>query len=101
MTKLSRASWVALANEGASVLDEHSAFRPVDIDLIYAYGFGYPRHRGGPTAYANSSGLVHVLAKVSEYRARFGDHWKPAPLRERLAAAGKGFYDAASAASAG
>ncbi|HUD98862.1 MAG TPA: 3-hydroxyacyl-CoA dehydrogenase NAD-binding domain-containing protein [Bryobacteraceae bacterium] len=92
---------VALANEGANVLDEHIAIRPGDIDVIYAHGFGYPRHRGGPMAYADSLGLAHVLAKVNEYRARLGDHWLAAPLLERLAAAGKGFYDAAAAASAG
>ena len=91
---------VALANEGANVLDEHIAIRPGDIDVIYAYGFGYPRHRGGPMAYADSLGLPHVLAKVNEYRARFGDHWQPAPLLERLAASGKGFYDVSTAASA-
>jgi len=92
---------VALANEGANVLDERIAIRPGDIDVIYAYGFGYPRHRGGPMAYADSLGLPHVLAKVKKYRARLGDHWQPAPLLERLAAAGKGFYDAATAATAG
>jgi 3-hydroxyacyl-CoA dehydrogenase len=92
---------VALANEGANVLDEHIAIRPGDIDVIYAYGFGYPRHRGGPMAYADSLGLGNVLAKVNEYRARLGDHWTPAPLLERLAAAGQGFYDAAASASAG
>jgi 3-hydroxyacyl-CoA dehydrogenase len=87
---------VALANEGANVLDERIAIRPGDIDVIYAYGFGYPRHRGGPMAYADSLGLAHVLAKVNEYRARLGDHWQPAPLLERLAASGKGFYDVTS-----
>jgi 3-hydroxyacyl-CoA dehydrogenase len=92
---------VALANEGANVLDEHMAIRPGDIDVIYAYGFGYPRHRGGPMAYADSLGLTHVLAKVNEYRARLGEHWQAAPLLERLAAAGKGFYDATAVASAG
>ena len=91
---------VALANEGANVLDEHIAIRPGDIDVIYAYGFGYPRHRGGPMAYADSLGLAQVLAKVREYRARLGDHWQPAPLLERLAAAGKSFYDTADAAVA-
>jgi len=90
---------VALANEGANVLDEHMAARPGDIDVIYAYGFGFPRHQGGPMAYADSLGLDQVLAKVNEYRGRLGDHWKPAPLLERLAGAGKGFYDAAALAA--
>jgi len=92
---------VALANEGANVLQEHMAYRPGDIDVIYAYGFGYPRHRGGPMAYADSLGLGHVLGKVKEYRQKLGEHWAPAPLLERLAAEGKGFYTDAAHGAAG
>jgi 3-hydroxyacyl-CoA dehydrogenase len=82
----------ALANEGARVLDEGFAARPGDIDVIYAYGFGFPRHRGGPLFYADSVGLPAVLARVSEYGVRLGDHWRPAPLLERLVAEGRSFY---------
>ena len=89
---------VALANEGANVLEERMALRPGDIDVIYVNGFGFPRHRGGPMMYADSSGLPAILSKVNEYRARLGDHWRPAPLLERLAAAGKSFYEPAVAA---
>ena len=85
----------ALANEGARVLEEGYATRAGDIDVIYAYGFGFPRHRGGPMFYAETDGLATVLARVREYRARFGDYWEPAPLIERLVAEGRGFYDAA------
>lgn len=88
----------ALANEGANVLEDGIAIRPGDIDVIYSYGFGFPRHRGGPMMYADSIGLRNVLDKVNEYRATYGEHWKPAPLLERLAAAGKGFYESAVAA---
>jgi hypothetical protein len=28
---------------------------------------------------------------VKDYRARFGDYWRPAPLLERLVAEGRGF----------
>ena len=82
----------ALANEGARVLEEKFATRPGDIDVIYAYGFGFPRHRGGPMFYADTVGLPTVLSRVNEYRARFGDYWEPAPLLERLVAEGRGFY---------
>jgi 3-hydroxyacyl-CoA dehydrogenase len=82
----------ALANEGANVLDEGMAVRPGDIDVIYAHGFGFPRYRGGPMAYADSVGLPHVLRKVDEYRERFGDYWKPAPLLARLVSTGRTFY---------
>jgi 3-hydroxyacyl-CoA dehydrogenase len=87
---------VALANEGANVLEEGMALRPGDIDVIYVNGFGFPRHRGGPMMYADAMGLPAALAKVNEYRARLGEHWRASPLLERRAAAGKGFYDPAA-----
>jgi 3-hydroxyacyl-CoA dehydrogenase len=82
----------ALANEGARVLQDGFATRAGDIDIIYAYGFGFPRHTGGPMFYAETIGLDTVLARVKEYRARFGDYWEPAPLLERLVAERRGFY---------
>jgi 3-hydroxyacyl-CoA dehydrogenase len=83
---------VALANEGARVLEDGYATRAGDIDVIYCYGFGFPRHHGGPMFYAETVGLPAVLAKVKEYRARFGDYWTPAPLLERMVAEGRSFY---------
>jgi 3-hydroxyacyl-CoA dehydrogenase len=82
----------ALANEGARVLEEKFATRPGDIDVIYVYGFGFPRYRGGPMFYADTVGLPTVLSRVNEYRARFGDYWEPAPLLEKLVSEGKSFY---------
>jgi len=83
----------ALANEGARVLEDGFALRAGDIDVIYCYGFGFPRHRGGPMFYADTVGLATLLTRVHEYRARFGDYWEPAPLLERLVAEGRGLYD--------
>jgi 3-hydroxyacyl-CoA dehydrogenase len=82
----------ALANEGARVLQDGFAARAGDIDIIYVYGFGFPRHTGGPMFYAETIGLDKVLARVRDYRARFGNYWEPAPLVERLVAEGRGFY---------
>jgi 3-hydroxyacyl-CoA dehydrogenase len=84
----------ALANEGARVLEDGYAIRASDIDVIYHNGFGFPRHRGGPMFYADTVGLPTVLARVRDYRDRFGDYWKPAPLLERLVAEGRGFHGA-------
>ena len=83
----------ALANEGARVLEEGYATRASDIDAVYCYGFGYPRHVGGPMFYADSVGLPTILERVKQYREQFGDYWKPAPLLEKLVAEGKGFND--------
>jgi 3-hydroxyacyl-CoA dehydrogenase len=83
----------ALANEGARVLEEGYARRAGDIDVVYCYGFGFPRHRGGPMFYADTVGLPTLLERVKTYRARFGDYWQPAPLLERLVAEKRGFYE--------
>ena len=76
------------------MLEDGYATRAGDIDVIYCYGFGFPRHRGGPMFYADTVGLPTVLARVQEYRARFGDYWQPAPLLERLVAEGRGLLRA-------
>jgi 3-hydroxyacyl-CoA dehydrogenase len=78
---------LSLVNEGANILDEGIALRPVDIDIIYLTGYGFPAYRGGPMLYADSLGLEKVLARVKE----FG--WEPAPLLVRLAAEGKTFTE--------
>ena len=83
----------ALANEGARVLEDGFALRASDIDVIYCYGFGFPRRRGGPMFYADTVGLPVVLERVRAYRARFGDYWQPAPLLERLVAEGRALYN--------
>jgi 3-hydroxyacyl-CoA dehydrogenase len=83
----------ALANEGARVLEDGYATRAGDIDVIYCYGFGFPRHRGGPMFYADTVGLPTILSRVKEYRATFGDYWQPAPLLERLVSEGRALYE--------
>ena len=83
----------ALANEGARILEEGYAVRAGDIDVIYCYGFGFPRYRGGPMFYAHTVGLPMVLARVREYGDRFGDYWKPAPLLEQLVSSGRSLYE--------
>ena len=79
----------ALANEGMRILEEDIAQRPGDIDVVYIYGYGFPAWRGGPMHYADAVGLDTVLARIGEFRERFGDeNWAPAPLLQRLAADG-------------
>ena len=83
----------AVANEGFRVLGEGFASRAGDIDVIYCHGFGFPRSRGGPMFYAETIGLPVVLSRVREYRDRFGDYWRPAPLLEQLVADRRSVYD--------
>ena len=82
-----------LVNEGAKLLEEGIAARASDIDVIYANGYGFPRWRGGPMFHADLVGLGKVYDSVSRYYDALGEAWRPAPLLERLARAGKTFND--------
>ena len=66
---------------------------PVDIDIIYVNGYGFPAYRGGPMWYADTIGLKKVYDRVSEFHRAHGELWEPAPLLKQLAAEGKTFAD--------
>ena len=84
----------ALANEGAHVLGEGVAARASDIDVVYNFGYGYPRWRGGPMHYADAVGLDKVAAKIREWSDGAGGmHWNPSDLLMSLADEGKSFSD--------
>jgi 3-hydroxyacyl-CoA dehydrogenase len=83
-----------MVNEGAKILEERLAIRASDIDVIWVYGYGWPVYRGGPMFWADSIGLRAVRDRMLEFGRRTGsDFWRPAPLLERLAEAGKGFLE--------
>ena len=88
----------AMIDEGARVVDAGIARRPLDVDVTLLYGYGFPRHRGGPMHYADRYGLEKVVADIREF-ARGDDHfWRVAPLLERLASEGRAFEDLNAAA---
>jgi 3-hydroxyacyl-CoA dehydrogenase len=79
--------WFAMVNEGARILADGIAYRPVDIDIIYLNGYGFPAERGGPMFHADRIGLAKVLATIEGFAAGAnGWSWTPAPLLIDLAA---------------
>jgi 3-hydroxyacyl-CoA dehydrogenase len=83
---------LALVNEGARILGEGLAIRSSDIDVIWALGYGFPRHRGGPMFYADSIGLGTVHEAIARLAGRHGnEYWQAAPLLEQLAASAGSF----------
>ena len=82
----------SLINEGAKILEDGIAQRASDIDVIYAYGYGFPLYRGGPMYYADTIGLKKVYDRICEFHAQAtDDRWTPAPLLKRLAQEGGTF----------
>ena len=81
-----------MINEGARILEEGIASCPGDIDVIWAYGYGWPVWRGGPMHYADGLGLAHICDRLKFYADRSGDEsLRPAQLLQRLAEQGRGF----------
>lgn len=90
----------ALINEGARILEEGIALRPVDIDIIYVNGYGFPAWRGGPMFYADAIGLRTIYERVRAFQQEHGPHWSPAPLLGELAERASTFADWAKARDA-
>ncbi|MCY6380826.1 3-hydroxyacyl-CoA dehydrogenase NAD-binding domain-containing protein [Hoeflea prorocentri] len=81
----------AIINEGARVVEEGIALRPLDVDVTMLFGYGFPRWRGGPLKYADMIGLDKVLADIREFENEDADFWKPAKLLVDLVGRGENF----------
>ncbi|SCK41270.1 3-hydroxyacyl-CoA dehydrogenase [Variovorax sp. HW608] len=81
----------AMINEGANVVHQRIALRPLDVDVTFLYGYGFPRHRGGPMKYADTVGLAKVLADIREFEKQDPVFWKPSPLLIELVERGADF----------
>jgi 3-hydroxyacyl-CoA dehydrogenase len=55
--EIQRRLLAAMADEGGKVLAEGIAQRAGDIDVVFANGYGFPRHRGGPMWAAAHGGV--------------------------------------------
>ncbi len=84
---------LALVNEGAKILEENIAANSHDVDLVYLNGYGFPKDKDGPMAWADNQGVNDILDRLHRLKNHFGVHWQPAALIEQLAASGKRFAD--------
>ena len=89
--EIMRRYMAAMVNEGAKVVGEGIALRPLDVDVTFISGYGFPRHRGGPMKWADMQGLPKVLADIEAFAKEDALFWKPAPLLQKLVAEGKNF----------
>ena len=78
----------ASVNEACKILDEGKALRASDIDVMWLYGFGFPRYRGGLMFWADGIGVREVYNQIAAWHQRYGERWAPSPLLRRLADSG-------------
>ena len=89
--EIMRRYMAAMINEGANVVHEGIALRPLDVDVTFLYGYGFPRYRGGPMKYADMIGLPTILADIREFAKEDPLFWAPSPLLVDLVARGANF----------
>lgn len=89
--EIMRRYMAAMVNEGAKVVQEGIALRPLDVDVTFISGYGFPRHRGGPMKWADMKGLDKILADIKTFEQEDPLFWKPAALLEKLVAEGQNF----------
>lgn len=81
---------LSLINEGFKILEEGIAQRASDIDVVYCFGYGFPKYRGGPMFFAQSRGLDKVYQDICAYRDSHGPmYWTPSKLLQSLAETGQ------------
>ena len=80
-----------LLNEAMYALSEGVVSRAGDVDLAMVLGTGFPPHRGGPLAWADSLGVYVVRDRLKELQDAHGERFAPAPALERLADSGGSF----------
>jgi 3-hydroxyacyl-CoA dehydrogenase len=80
-----------MVNEAAKILEERIAQRASDIDVVYVYGFGWPRHKGGPMFWAQQIGLKTIFKSLERYREKLGPDFKLSRLLRERADSGEPF----------
>ncbi|WP_298974243.1 FAD-dependent oxidoreductase [uncultured Roseobacter sp.] len=83
----------AMVNEAAKVVGEGIARRPLDVDMVLLFGYGFPRYWGGPLKWADLVGLPALLSDIEGYAQEDDYFWQPAPLLQELVADGRSFDD--------
>jgi 3-hydroxyacyl-CoA dehydrogenase len=75
-----------LVNEAALLLAEGVAQRPSDVDLVFVYGYGFPRHEGGPLFRASRQDRAELAAALDRLAAATGFGFRRGDVPAVLAA---------------
>ncbi len=83
----------AMVSEAVRVLADGIALRPIDIDAVFLFGYGFPRHRGGPMHYADCVGAAALVARIERYAGEDAFYWQVPPMLRQMAETGGRFAD--------
>jgi 3-hydroxyacyl-CoA dehydrogenase len=81
-------------NEACKILEEKISYRASDVDVMWLYGFGFPRYHGGLMYWADGLGTQEVYNQIAAWHQQYGDRWAPSALLRKLADTGTAFREA-------
>lgn len=83
----------AMIVEATRVVEDGIALRPVDVDVVFLSGYGFPRFRGGPLHYADTIGAKELVRRIETYADEDAHYWQVPNLLREMAQTGKSFDD--------
>ncbi|MCA0873541.1 enoyl-CoA hydratase/isomerase family protein [Seohaeicola saemankumensis] len=83
----------AMIVEATRVVEDGIALRPVDVDVVFLSGYGFPRFRGGPLHYADTIGAAELVKRIEDYASEDAHYWQVPDLLREMAASGRSFAD--------
>jgi len=83
----------AIIAESVRVFEDGIALRPIDIDAVELFGYGFPRHKGGPMYMADVIGVDTLITRIENYAKEDGFFWSVPLLLRKMAAKQQQFSD--------
>ena len=81
----------AMIAEATRVVEDGIALRPIDVDAVFLFGYGFPRFRGGPMHHADQVGAAELVARIERWAEEDPHYWQVPDLLRRMAADGTTF----------
>ena len=83
----------AMISEATRVVEDGIALRPVDVDVVFLSGYGFPRFRGGPLHYADTIGAAALVKRIEAYAQEDAHYWQVPELLRKMSEDGSTFAD--------
>ncbi|MBF9031673.1 3-hydroxyacyl-CoA dehydrogenase [Rhodobacterales bacterium HKCCE3408] len=83
----------AMISEASRVVEEGIALRPIDVDAVFLFGYGFPRWRGGPMHHADTLGAAEIVATIERLAGDDPQFWQVPSILARMAETGGTFAE--------
>ena len=83
----------AMIAEATRVVEDGIALRPIDVDAVFLFGYGFPRFRGGPMHHADTVGAAELVRRIETWADEDPHYWQVPALLRRMAADGTTFAE--------